>query len=100
MRQATPAAGAIVDTPLLTLTIEFTQDVDLTEVELSLHDASGAEIAFDMPTNEAKAGTKVVRTFAHALTPGAYEVKWRVVSTDGHHTRGTYTFEVKTGEQR
>lgn len=100
LRHASPAAGAIIDASPAVLSIEFSEDIDLTAVELSLSDATGADVPLDKVSNEAKAGTKVVRTFAHALTPGAYEVKWRVVSTDGHHTRGTYTFEVKTGEQR
>lgn len=100
LRHATPAAGAIVDTPLLTLTIEFSQDIDLTQVELTLHDITGTEVAITKPTDEANAGTTITRTFSSALKPGTYEVKWRVLSTDGHHTRGTYTFEVKAGEQR
>jgi methionine-rich copper-binding protein CopC len=30
-----------------------------------------------------------------ALPPGAYTVKWHVLSTDGHKTEGSYSFMVK-----
>ena len=30
-----------------------------------------------------------------ALTPGAYSVVWAVVSTDGHKSKGDYSFTIK-----
>ena len=95
LRHATPAAGEIVETaPKITL--EFSADVDLTAVELSLRGANGEDVELEPAGDDATTGTKVARKPKAPLPPGTYQVKWRVLSVDGHHTRGSYAFEVKS----
>ena len=76
--------------------LDFDLLVDLTAVELSLNDAAGKAIELEPASTESKMGTIVTRTLQSALPAGTYHVKWRVLSIDGHHTRGDYTFDVKT----
>lgn len=95
LRHAAPAAGETIDAAADTLTLEFSTDVDLTAVELTLHDAAGKDIDLKAADGDAKSGTIVSRTLKAPLPAGTYEVKWRVLSIDGHHTRGSYTFDVK-----
>jgi len=40
------------------------------------------------------AEAKVLKVTLPALSPGRYRVVWRVLSADGHVTRGEYAFEV------
>jgi methionine-rich copper-binding protein CopC len=95
LRNAVPAAGAVVAQPPTKLSLEFSCAIDLTDVELSVVGPAGQEVALSPPEGEAKSGTTIERTAAAALAPGRYKVAWRVLSVDGHHTRGTYTFDVK-----
>ncbi len=94
LRNAVPSAGAVADQPPTKLSLEFSCAIDLTQVELSVEDPAGHQVALTPPEGEAKSGTTIERTTA-ALAPGRYKVAWRVLSVDGHHTRGTYTFDVK-----
>ena len=95
LRHADPAAGAVVEAPTAKLTLEFSTEVDQTAVELSLSDATGKEIELQSADATAKMSTLVTRAPKTPLAPGTYLVKWRVLSIDGHHTRGDYTFDVK-----
>ena len=94
LKHAAPAAGAVLDKPPVTVTIEYSQAIDLTQIELTLHAEDGTAIELTAPANEAKSGTTIERKLKSTLPPGLYEIKWRVLSIDGHHTRGAYTFEV------
>jgi methionine-rich copper-binding protein CopC len=64
---------------------------------MHLTDSTGAEIALAKPDGEAASGETLVRRIATTLVPGSYKVRWRVLSIDGHWTRGDYTFVVTAG---
>ncbi len=95
LRKAVPAAGEVVDTPPTKLTLEFSTAIDLAKAELSVSDAVGEGVALLPPDGEAESGTTIERATKSPLAPGRYSVAWRVLSVDGHYTRGTYTFEVR-----
>ena len=99
LRHAHPSAGEELSATPDEIRIEFSTGVDLTQAELHLTDASGAEIALAKVEGEAAAGETLVRRIATTLAPGSYMVRWRVLSIDGHWTRGDYTFVVTAGAQ-
>lgn len=99
LRHAHPSAGEELAVTPVEISIEYTTGVDLTQAEIHLTDSSGAEIALAKPEGETATGETLVRRISTALAPGTYAVRWRVLSIDGHWTRGDYTFVVTAGGQ-
>jgi methionine-rich copper-binding protein CopC len=52
-----------------------------------------------IPTGDAKldagADTKLIVPLAGTLAAGTYTVEWHALSSDGHKTKGDYTFSIK-----
>ena len=100
LRHAVPAAGAVLDVTPDELSIEFSENIDLTAVELELRDTIGKAIELKSLDGDKKSAIIVRRTIGAKLAPGAYAVRWRIRSIDGHHTRGSYSFEVRSSGTR
>ncbi|GAA1908229.1 hypothetical protein GCM10009737_06520 [Nocardioides lentus] len=87
---ATPADGAVVDTPPSEVALTFSEEVrDPAFVSVS-HD--GQRVGADGRAEVDGATVSVPQTGTEA---GAYTVAYRVVSADGHPIEGEYTFEVR-----
>ncbi len=99
LRHAHPSAGEELAIAPVEISIEYSTGVDLAQAEMHLTDASGAEIALAKVEGEAAAGETLVRRISGTLIPGTYAVRWRVLSIDGHWTRGDYTFVVTASGQ-
>lgn len=99
LRHAHPSAGEELAAAPVEISIEYSTGVDLAQAEIHLTDAAGTEIALAKPEGEAATGETLVRRIATTLAPGTYAVRWRVLSIDGHWTRGDYTFVVTAGGQ-
>ena len=99
LRHAQPAAGEELTTAPTEIRIEFSTGIQLDLAEMHLNDQSGTELALTRPDNEASEAETVVRLIPTALAPGTYKVRWRVLSIDGHWTRGDYSFSVSAGGQ-
>jgi len=97
LRHAHPSAGEELAVAPVEISIEYSTGVDLSQAEIHLTDAAGAEIALAKVEGEAATGETLVRRISGTLAPGTYAVRWRVLSIDGHWTRGDYTFEVMAG---
>ena len=84
-----PAASSAVAAPKA-LHLEFSEKLEpkFSKAELS---KAGAPVA---ASSVAKGKTIDLAPKA-ALTAGAYNVVWAVVSTDGHKSKGDYSFSVK-----
>ena len=88
-----PSVGATVAAPR-TLRLEFSEAVELA--------FSGIEVAKDaggaVPTQNVRLNGndhKVLMADLPPLSPGAYRVKWHVISVDTHRTEGDFAFSVK-----
>jgi methionine-rich copper-binding protein CopC len=99
LRHAHPSAGEELAVAPAEISIAYSTGVDLTQAEIHLTDAAGAEIALAKPEGEAATGETLVRRISGTLSPGNYKVRWRVLSIDGHWTRGDYTFVVSAGDK-
>lgn len=91
---ADPADGAVLDTAPTTLSLSFTENLELALAKVTLTDAAGGVIA--TPAPEAEGGdTRHLRVALPTLPAGVYKVEWNVTSVDTHNTHGSYSFAVK-----
>jgi methionine-rich copper-binding protein CopC len=88
-----PAVGATVAAPR-TLRLEFSEAVELAFSGIDVARESGGAV----PTQNVRLNGndhKVLLTDLPPLSPGAYRVKWHVISVDTHRTDGDFAFSVK-----
>lgn len=90
-----PAANAKVEASPQALTLTFSEDIEpaFSGVEIL---GAGQQA---MPTAEAERApqqhNQLIVPLEKPLPGGSYQVKWHVLSVDGHKTKGSYTFSVK-----
>ena len=77
------------------MTIKFSEAVDQARVELKLTAEDGTAVDLIEPEAQPATGALVRREIGAKLMAGTYNVFWRVISVDGHWTRGDYSFEIK-----
>ena len=93
LAKSNPAVGATVAAPK-TLRLEFTEAVELAFSGIDVANGSGGAV----PARNVRLDPndrKVLLADVPPLTPGAYRVKWHVVSVDTHRTEGDFAFSVK-----
>ncbi|MBI2255661.1 MAG: copper resistance protein CopC [Proteobacteria bacterium] len=88
---AVPAAGSTVSGPEIDLAFTFNVRVDAGRSKLTLTgpDGSSSDIAI-LPADS----PAVLAGHLSGLKAGAYSVRWQVLATDGHITRGDLDFTV------
>jgi len=91
--KSSPAVGAVVTRPGM-VSLEFSEPIELSFSGADVVNASGMPIVTEQ-FRFADRGHKVLVAALPVLTPGAYHVRWHVVSTDTHRTEGDFTFTVK-----
>jgi methionine-rich copper-binding protein CopC len=90
LQSSIPASQARLSVAPGTLTLNFTEAAQLTALRLT---TSGHAIPVALNT-EAKASVRIVVPLP-SLSPGSYEVQWRVIAQDdGHVTHGSFNFTV------
>jgi methionine-rich copper-binding protein CopC len=92
LESATPADGAVLAAPPTEIVITYTEELDPSKSSLTLHDASGAEVASGGvdPDNDA-----AMRIDPPTLAPGTYEIRSTAVAAhDGAIDRETLTFTI------
>ncbi|HEY5211145.1 MAG TPA: copper homeostasis periplasmic binding protein CopC [Stellaceae bacterium] len=89
---AAPAVGATVPAPRQ-VSIWFSEQVEPAFSVIEVTDAAGHRVdAADTHIDPADA--KLLHVSLKPVPPGRYEVRWRVVSVDTHHTKGDFGFTV------
>lgn len=88
LARSDPTDGSTLTAPPVAVRAWFTEAVDTGT--LAVEDASGREVARGGERLE-KDGLSLALP---PLTPGAYTVKWRLLSVDGHPVAGTFGFTV------
>jgi methionine-rich copper-binding protein CopC len=88
-------SGAVVGASPASLSLTFSEGLEIGFTGISLTSASGAAI-LTRSAHLAPGDHKVlVIPLAQRLGPGTYAVRWHALSADGHTTRGTYSFTIK-----
>ena len=89
LEDSAPRNGDRVNGIVRSITLSFNEDV--TSPRVVLRGPKGK--TFRMSTRH-RGGSTVVSRITPALTPGAYNVLWRVRSADGHWISGVMGFSV------
>lgn len=89
--EATPAAGASVKGPEVAIRLRYNVRIE----------AGRSRVSLLLPDNSVKALTlgqqpapDVLAVDAKGLAPGEYRLRWQVLASDGHITRGEVPFTV------
>jgi len=89
---ATPAQNAVVSGPNVPISLKFNSRIDAKRSRLTLATA-GAEPQNLQIVESAPEDSLVSE--AKGLKTGAYILRWQVLASDGHITRGEVPFNVK-----
>jgi methionine-rich copper-binding protein CopC len=89
--ESSPSINSTVAGPTIPVKLRFNVRIDATRSRLTLvkPDASTQSLAI---SKEASADT--LASQAQDLRPGEYRIRWQVLASDGHITRGEIPFQV------
>jgi methionine-rich copper-binding protein CopC len=91
-----PAANDTVPAPAA-VRLWFSEKVELKVTTVKLVSAAGGAVAVGtLSRSDAERDAPVVATITKPLGPGAYTVNWSTAANDGHPTKGTVDFVVKS----
>lgn len=89
-----PKAGSTVTAAPVGVRIWFDGDLEPEFSKITIEDTGGKKV--DKGDSQVDpADPKLLHVGVPALAPGRYHVVWDVVSRDGHHTTGDFSFTVK-----
>ena len=86
-----PASGERLEAAPDTITMTFTESVNLVDDGIHLVDSVGATLKTPAPS---VTGHTVTWPMPAHLPDGSYAVSWRVVSSDGHPVAGAFSFGI------
>lgn len=89
-----PAQGDTLDSPPEEVTLTYSAAIQDVGGSVELVDADGSAVDVGSSTTE---GPTVTTPIEGDLAAGDYEVRWRVVSSDGHPISGVIEFTVEEG---
>ncbi|MCU5775327.1 copper homeostasis periplasmic binding protein CopC [Erwiniaceae bacterium BAC15a-03b] len=92
---ATPADKAQLSASPAELTLKFTEGIEPAFSGVKVLNASGKAVASGKAAVDSSDGTLLHIPLNDQLPSGAYKVNWHVLSTDGHKTKGSYSFSIK-----
>ncbi|WP_254832433.1 copper resistance CopC/CopD family protein [Haloglomus salinum] len=86
-----PAPGESLPEGASVVMLEFGESIDAATLEVTVTGGEGPDLVESVETT---GDARTVRVTTASLSPGAYELRWRVTSTDGHPATGTLAFTV------
>jgi methionine-rich copper-binding protein CopC len=89
-----PAADARISTSPPTLSLTFSEGVEIGLSGVTLKGADGKALATGAATLAADDDKRLTVPLDGVLAAGTYTVEWHVLSKDGHTTHGAYRFTV------
>ena len=89
---STPQKNAAVNGPDITISLKYNSRVDGARSSLSLLKPDGSLERIDALTQPLP---DTLLATGHKLAKGAYVLRWQVLSSDGHITRGAVPFQVE-----
>jgi hypothetical protein len=90
--QSTPTINATVEGPEVAVSMKFSSRVDgaRSTILLSTFDGKAKPVAIEHQSTPDTLAAHLTH-----LSPGKYAIRWQVLATDGHVTRGEIPFRVK-----
>jgi methionine-rich copper-binding protein CopC len=89
--EAVPAPDAVVAIGDVSVELRFDSRLDPRFCRMQLLDANGDAVAL---TQQASASQSMLKAVAAQLPEGAYILRWRILSVDGHANQGDIRFRV------
>ena len=96
---AEPRVGEQSDKVPTEVRVQFSETVRPGASSIKVFDASGKQVDKKNTHSDGSNGAVLCVSLVPALTPGTYNVIWRVTSMDTHVTNGHFRFQV-VGPQR
>jgi methionine-rich copper-binding protein CopC len=90
LERASPLVGSTVATAPREVSLTFSQNLEAGFSSVQVTDAHGARVDQGKP----QISGNTMRVGLKTLSPGAYRVRWHVLSVDTHKTEGSFTFSV------
>jgi methionine-rich copper-binding protein CopC len=87
-----PEANSTVSGPEVAVLLKYSSRIDLEHSTLTLLDPDGK---VEKVTIDAEPSPGVLSAKLTGLAKGAYVLRWQVLATDGHVTRGKVPFQVQ-----
>jgi hypothetical protein len=89
--ESSPAINGTVAGPGIPIKLRFNVRIDATRSRLTLvkPDASTQSLAINKDVS-----ADTLASQAQGLNPGEYRIRWQVLASDGHITRGEIPFQV------
>jgi copper transport protein len=91
LSETTPEVQSTVDVPLREILLHFDQSVSATDRAIEVFAADGTLVSAPATQGEDR---RDVRAAVTGLERGAYTVRWRATSADGHTVSGVFTFGI------
>lgn len=90
--KSTPAINATMEGPDVAVAMKFSSRVDgaRSTMLLSTSDGESKPLVIERQSEPDTLTTRLIH-----LSPGNYAIRWQVLATDGHVTRGEIPFSVK-----
>jgi methionine-rich copper-binding protein CopC len=89
--EATPAVESTVSGPDISIKLRFNSRIDGVRSRLTLVKPDGS---LQQLTISAQSALDTLTTDGKALSGGLYRLRWQVLASDGHITRGEIRFKV------
>ena len=93
-KDSDPRAGATVSAPPTELWIDFTESIE--DGYVHVYDPCGERV--DHGEMERNLTNDRITVGTHGDKAGAYRVEWEVLGSDGHVTRGEFSFSSSSGD--
>ena len=90
--EATPAANSKVAGPEIAIRLRFNSRIDAQRSRLTLILPDGSNRKLELLPQPSP---DVLNSQVTGLADGNYRLQWQVLATDGHITRGEFSFEVR-----
>ena len=89
--ESSPALKSSVSGPDVPLKLRFNVRIDAARSRLTLVDSDGASQTLEINKQNSP---EMISADAKGLHPGPYRLRWQVLASDGHITRGEIPFTV------
>lgn len=91
LMESTPMANATVKGPDVAITLRYNVRIDGGRSRVQLLQADGTALSLPLAK---QATPDVLQCNATGLKPGSYKLKWNVLASDGHMSKGEVPFTV------
>ncbi len=90
-----PAANTKTTPAPTELRLKFSEGIELKFSKVILKGSGKTVVKTGPATLDPKDDTLLIVPLTSSLADGTYTVDWQALSTDGHKTKGTYSFDTK-----